>query len=84
MKFTVQMMYLGAVTQESKKSGKSYMLAKFMNAETSNIFEFYVSGDKLKLIQEIVGLKPFAPTGVTCELISFNNKPDVSIVSVEQ
>lgn len=84
MKFTVQMMYLGAVTQESKKTQKQYMLGKFMNVETQAIFEFYIAGDKLALIQEIVKLKPFVPAGVTCELTSFNNKPDVTLVKVEQ
>ena len=84
MKFQVQMMFLGAVVQESKKTQKSYMLGKFMNTENQSIFEFYIAGDRLALIQKLTSLKPFVPCAVTCELTSFNNKPDVTIMDVEQ
>lgn len=84
MKMQVEMVYVGTTTGTSRKSGNSYYLPKFMDMETQAIYEFYVPADKVALAQGIIGLKQFTATGVTLELTSFNNKPQVDLVAVEQ
>lgn len=83
MKTQFELVFLGAREQTSKKSGNQYMLATFQNAQNDDIFEFYVSGDKLKLITAIAELTKYSTCAVTIAITSFNNKPKVDLEAVE-
>ena len=83
MKVVAEMMYLGYETKVSNKTGNSYLLAKFMETDTSSIFEFYVKADKLTLITELGKAKPFTPKKLILNIFSFNNKANVDLEGVE-
>jgi hypothetical protein len=84
MKVLSKLMYLGFETKESKKSGNTYLLAKFMEQETAAIFEFYVPSDRLQLVTAIGQSKPFSELKINLEITSFNGKPDVNLVGIEK
>lgn len=83
MKVVSKLMYLGYETRSSKKSGNSYLLAKFMEQETSSIFEFYIPADKLTLITDLGKIKPFTEVKTTLGISSFNNKANVDLEGVQ-
>lgn len=84
MKVVTEMMYLGYETKVSTKSGNSYLLAKFMETETSNIFEFYVKAEKLQLITDLGQSKPFTPKKVILNIFAYNNKAQVDLEGIEK
>lgn len=84
MIFTTKMMYLGFETRTSKKSGSSYLLGKFMERETSAIFEFYIPADKLQLVTDLGQLKPFSEVGVRLVMSSYNGKADINLEGVSK
>lgn len=83
MNVVFTMMYLGFETKESKKSGNRYLLVKTMDTETSAIFEWYVSGDRMEVTTTIGGLKPFSPVKVGMKISSFNNKAQVDLENIQ-
>jgi hypothetical protein len=83
MIFTTKMIYLGVEPKVSKKTGKSYLMGKFMEAETSSIFEFYIPADRLELITEMGKKQQFSPVGVKLEMSSYQGNIQVDIVGVQ-
>jgi hypothetical protein len=80
MNFKVKLMFLGAgEPKESKKSGNTYYLPKFMEMKTNSIFEFYVPSDKIQLVTDMAKVQPMTETEVILSLTSFNNKPQVDL-----
>lgn len=77
------MMYLGLETKVSQKSGKSYLLVKMMEKETSSIYEFYVPSDKLALITALGQQKQFTEVKCVLGMSSFNNKPQIDLDGIE-
>jgi hypothetical protein len=83
MRVVTEMMYLGFESRVSTKSGASYLLAKFMETETSSIFEFYVKAEKVELITGLGKAQPFTPKKVSLAITSFQNKAMVDLVGIE-
>lgn len=75
-------MYLGIETKVSQKSGKSYLLAKFMEKETAGIFEFYVPAERLALVTDLGKAQPFTEIGVKIVITSYNNKAQVDLEGI--
>lgn len=84
MRVITEMMYLGFESKVSTKSGASYLLAKFMETETSSIFEFYVKAEKVTLITELGKAQPFTPKKVKLSISSYQNKAMVDLEGFEQ
>lgn len=82
MKVIAKMMYLGFETKVSKK-GSSYLMVKFMEQETTSIFEFYVPSDKLNLVTCIGQLKPVTNVKTTLNISSYSSKAQVDLEGVE-
>lgn len=82
MNFTTKMVYLGVEPKTSKKTGKSYLMGKFMSSDNA-IFEFYISPEKLALITDIGKLQQFSPVGVKLEMTSYQGNIQVDIVGVQ-
>jgi hypothetical protein len=83
MKFIVNMMWLGLEPKTSKKSGKAYFMAKMMNTETSEIFEMYVSGEDLPLIQKASGVKIGSVKKVSMKLSAYRGEARVDFADIE-
>lgn len=83
MLFNTKMVYLGVQPKESKKSGKQYLMGKFMEVETSMIFEFYIPSDRLALITDLGKVQQFAPVGVKLEMTTYNGNIQVDLVGVQ-
>jgi hypothetical protein len=83
MNFTTKMVFLGVEAKTSKKSGKGYLMGKFMDPVTSSIFEFYISGESLALVTELGQLKQFSLVGVKLEMTSYQGNIRVDIVGVQ-
>lgn len=83
MKFNTKMMYLGLETKSSTKTGKSYLLAKFMDIDTNSIYEFYVPADKLVLVTDLGKLKQFTEVPVLLQVSSYNNKAQIDLEGVK-
>lgn len=77
------MMYLGYEMKESKKSGNRYLLVKTMDTESSSIYEWYVSGDRMEVTTTVGALKPFTPVKVGMKISSFNNKAQVDLENIQ-
>lgn len=84
MKVKGQMIYLGTEYKVSGKTGNEYMLVKFMNHETSEIFEFYVSGEKVAIKGELSKMQALTPATVMLSISSFQGKPQVDLDGVKQ
>jgi hypothetical protein len=82
MIFTTKMIYLGVEPKTSKKTGKGYLMAKFMSAENS-IFEFYINPEKVALVTDLGKMQQFAQTGVKLEMTSYQGNIQVDIVGVQ-
>lgn len=82
MNFTTKMIYLGVEPKTSKKTGKGYLIAKFMSAENS-IFEFYVNPEKIALITDLGKLPQFSQVGVKLEMTSYQGNIQVDIAGVQ-
>lgn len=82
MLVTTKMMYLGIEPKTSNKTGKSYLMAKFMERETSAVYEFYVPSDKLKLVTDMGQLSQFTEVGVKLEISSYKGEPRIDLHSV--
>lgn len=78
-----KMMYLGFDERESKKTNSRYLLVKMMEMANSSIYEFYVPNDRIAVITSVGELQQFMPVEVTLEMTSFNNKPQIDLVKVE-
>lgn len=83
MIFNTKMVYLGVEPKVSKKSQKSYLMGKFMEAETSSIYEFYIPSDRLELITNLGKVPQFSPVGVKLEMSSYQGNVQVDIVGVQ-
>jgi len=82
MNFTTKMRYLGIEPKTSKGTGKAYLLAKFMECESSAIYEFYVPADKLQLVTDLGQLQQFTEIGVKLEMSSYNGKAQIDLFGV--
>jgi|GraSoiStandDraft_45_1057281.scaffolds.fasta_scaffold07519_4 hypothetical protein len=78
----VKMIYLGYEAKTSSKSGKSYLMAKFMYQETSSIYEFYIPSDKLQLVTTIGQIKPFSEVNAVLAISSFSGRINVDLEAV--
>ncbi len=83
MVINTKLIYLGMEPKESKKTGKQYMMGKFMEAETSMIFEFYIPSDKLMIITELGKANQFTPMGVKLELTTYQGNIQVDLAGVQ-
>lgn len=83
MKTIVEMMFLGMQEKESKKSGKRYFMAKFMNLSSKEIFEFYVSGEQLTLITNMAKLEIASMVKVGLKISSYQGKAQVDLEGVK-
>lgn len=84
MEFITKMVYLGYEPKTSKKSGSSYLMGKFMEVETSAVFEFYIPSDRLKLVTDLGTLQRFSEVKVKLSVSSYQGKPQVDIEGVGQ
>lgn len=83
MIFTAKMVYLGVEPKTSKKTQKSYLMGKFMEVESSTIYEFYIPSDRLQLITDLGKVNQFTPVGVKLEMSSYQGNVQVDIVGVQ-
>lgn len=83
MKFIVDMMWLGLEPKTSKKTGKAYFMAKMMNTETSEIFEMYVSGEDMPLIQKSSATKIGAVKKIALKLSAYRGEARIDFVDIE-
>lgn len=87
MKFKCDMVFLGQEMKESKKTGNSYLLAKFLMSNKDNtaqhVYEMYVPATKLKLTTDLAKLTMLSPVKVILEMSSFNGKPQIDLAGVE-
>jgi hypothetical protein len=84
MLFTTKMVYLGVEPKTSKKTQKAYLMGKFMEIETSTIFEFYIPSDRIQLVTDLGGLSQFTPVGVKLEMTSYQGNVQVDLVGVQK
>lgn len=77
--FKMEMTFLGMESRESKKTGKGYFLAKFMEMKSQQIYEFYVPGDRIDIAQPLADAKILVPMPVVLKMSAFNGKPQVDI-----
>lgn len=82
MNFKVELTFLGIENKVSGKSGKAYFMSKFMDMKTSQIFEFYIPGDKTELASTLMSAKPLSPMPVKLKLSAFNGKPQIDIEGI--
>jgi hypothetical protein len=83
MHLNTKMIYLGFEPKVSKK-GTSYLLGKFMDIESSSIYEFYIPSDKLQLVTDLGQLQQFAEVGVKLVVTSYNGKADINLDAVQK
>lgn len=83
MQFQNELIFLGNQQRESKKSGKQYYLAKFMNEKTQDVFEFYVPSDKLALVTELAKLKMLSKVCCYFTVSTFNNRAQIDLDQIE-
>lgn len=76
----LNMVYLGFDPKTSKK-GTSYLIAKFMMG--ADVFEFYVSAEKMTVVTTIGQLQQFSECKLHLKLRSFNNKAELELDKVE-
>lgn len=82
MYVTSEVVFLGTVQKESKKTGNPYLLVKVMDTE-QGIFEFYVGVEKLASMK-LSDIQQFSR--VTIELnvhMGFGNKIAVDLESIK-
>ena len=82
MNIVTELMFLGAETKVSK-AGSSYLIAKFVERETTTVFEFFVSAESLGLVTKLASTTPF--TDIKCRLAIYSSqgKPAVKLEGVE-
>jgi hypothetical protein len=82
MKIVTELMFLGAETKVSK-AGSSYLIAKFVERETTAVFEFFVSAESLELVTKLASTNPFSDVKCKLAIVSSQGKATVRLEGVE-
>lgn len=75
-----RLMFLGAMTKKSNKSGNDYTVAKFMDVATNDVYEFFC---KEEMVERVKELKQFTPAVVFIDITSFQGQPKINFVGAE-
>jgi hypothetical protein len=76
------LIFLGANLKKSDKTKSDYTIAKFVEPESKDVFEFYV-GDE-KLLEQVKALKDFSPVTITIDITSYQGNIKVKLADVCQ
>lgn len=76
-----QMVFLGAMEKESKKTGNKYSLAKFVHDATQEVYEFFVM--KESVMEKLEKCPKYVPVCITLELSSYQGNTRVDLRDVK-
>lgn len=76
-----QMVFLGAIEKESKKSGNKYSLAKFCHDVSQEVYEFFVMSESVK--EKLAKCPRYVPVNITLELSSYQGSTRVDLRDIK-
>lgn len=79
-KIDTQMVFLGALTKESKKTGNNYTVAKFCHDETQDVYEFFVMNSAIA--EKLEKVPKYVPSAITLKMSSFQGNTRVDLHDV--
>lgn len=76
---TFPMVFLGAVTKIGKTSGKPYTVAKFLDKETTDVYDFFVREECLAVVKE---QEEYSVVTVMLDIVSSKGDVKVNFVGI--
>jgi hypothetical protein len=80
-KIDTQMVFIGAIEREAKKTGNKYSIAKFVHDASQEVYEFFVM--KESVMEKLSKCPKYVPAEITLELSSFQGSTRVDLRDVK-
>lgn len=79
--FGTQMVFIGSIEKEAKKTGNKYSVAKFVHDSSQEVYEFFVMNESV--LEKLKNCPKYRSVEITLELSSYQGSTRVDLRNVK-